>query len=124
MTFNREMVLQAHDISKNALEILALCMPFRATMNSNCTKIREPNDECINIKVFGSILIQEQQGMVQSIVTMLRGSQRRSSFKLAGRQHVYQKHQNILRKGCSKISKRVTNICKAMHRSIQTKRVI
>ena len=71
------MALQAHhDISRDALEILALCMPFRATMNRNWKKIRELNDECRNMKDFGSTLIQEQEEMVQSIVTKLRGSQR------------------------------------------------
>ena len=94
MTFNKDMALQAHyDISKDALEILALYMPFSATMNRNWKKIREPNDEYINMKDFGSTLIQEQEGTVQSIATKLRGSQRDPGglpFKLAGRQHVYQ----------------------------------
>ena len=45
MMFNKDMALQAHhDISKDALEILALHMPIRATMNCNWKKIREPND--------------------------------------------------------------------------------
>ena len=94
MTFNKDMALQSHhDISKDALEILALYMPFRATMNRNWKKIREPNNEYINMKDFGSTLIQEQEGVVQSIVTELRGSRRDPGglpFKLAGRQHVYQ----------------------------------
>ena len=94
MTFNKDMALQAHqDISKYALEILLLYMPFRATMNRNWKKIRDPNDECINMKDFGSTLIQEEEGSVQSIVTNLRGSQIDPDglpFKLAGRQHVYQ----------------------------------
>ena len=63
MTFNKDLALQAHhDISKDALEILALYMLFRATMNRNWKKIREPNDEYINMEDFGSTLIQEQEG--------------------------------------------------------------
>ena len=132
MTFIKDMALQAHhDISKDTLEILALYMPFRATMNHNWKKIREPNDEYINMKDFGSISIQEQEGMVQSIVTKLRGSQRDVAFPLNWREGntfikslQVQKHQNRFRKGCSKLSKLVKNTCKAIHRSTQMKRIV
>ena len=70
---------------EDALEILALYMPFRAAMNRNWKKITVTKR---SIRKY----MKEQEEMIHFMITRLRVSQKDPGalpFKLEGRQHVY-----------------------------------